>query len=264
MSVLPFFFGSPDRRLFGCRHAPLTAPTKACGVVLSPPMGQEYIRSHRAYRQLAVLLSEAGCHVLRFDYGGCGDSQHGPEAWRVRAWVDDLMAAIDEAKARCGVAHVCVVGLRLGATLAMMAAAEREDIDSVALWEPVVDGAAYVESLEAWHRQTLWYPPAWHEDPHTGTRWREIVGFPLAEALIDDLRRINLCELDLRAKRCLLVQDEADEGTALLCRRLRGAGAAVEVGQHPGPKVWQQEAERSLVPLRTLQSLVAWIAGEAE
>ena len=43
-------------------------------MVLCYPGGQEYIRSRRAFRQLAIRLSSAGFPVLRFDYHGCGDS----------------------------------------------------------------------------------------------------------------------------------------------------------------------------------------------
>src|SRR5437773_7734152 len=72
--VVPFYFGSPDKLLFGCYHEPSLERRRKCAVVVCQPVGHEYINSHRALRQLAARLCDAGFPVLRFDYYGCGDS----------------------------------------------------------------------------------------------------------------------------------------------------------------------------------------------
>jgi len=72
--VAPFYFGSPDKLLFGCYHEPTLGRRRKCAVVVCQPVGHEYINSHRALRQLAARLCDAGFPVLRFDYYGCGDS----------------------------------------------------------------------------------------------------------------------------------------------------------------------------------------------
>jgi hypothetical protein len=59
----PFYFGA-EKLLFGCYHDPQRRPVRPCTVVLSYPMGEEYIRFHSAFRQLAVQLSTAGFAVL--------------------------------------------------------------------------------------------------------------------------------------------------------------------------------------------------------
>src|ERR1700755_53515 len=51
---LPFFFGADDG-LFGMYHAPASPPRRA--VLMCPPLGQELIRTHRLYRQLAQALA---------------------------------------------------------------------------------------------------------------------------------------------------------------------------------------------------------------
>ena len=70
----PFYFGDSSRRLFGIYHPPKGQSPRSHGIVLCCPFGQEYMRSHRAFRQLANLLSRRGFHVFRFDYHGTGDS----------------------------------------------------------------------------------------------------------------------------------------------------------------------------------------------
>ena len=116
------------------------------GLVLCAAQGHEYIQFHRPFRQLAIQLSEAGCAVLRFDFSGCGDSEGNQEGWSLEGWRDDVAVAIEELKQRVRTTRVGLVGLRLGATLAMQVAETRDDIDAVVVWDPVVDGSAYLTS----------------------------------------------------------------------------------------------------------------------
>ena len=74
VEIEPFYFGTSSKPLFGCYHVPQSALRRDCGVLFCAPMGSEYVRFHRAYRQLADRLAKAGFPVLRFDFYGCGDS----------------------------------------------------------------------------------------------------------------------------------------------------------------------------------------------
>src|SRR5687768_9492003 len=143
----PFYFGTSGHRLFGV-YDPPREPDRRTGVVLCYPWGPEYLRAHRPFRFLAVLLASAGHHVLRFDYHGTGDSGGdqnggGPPSWRV-----DIGAAIDELKDMADPREVTVCGLRMGAVWALQVAAERKDIHRVVAWDPILDGRAYTQTLE--------------------------------------------------------------------------------------------------------------------
>ena len=151
-AVEPFYFGEP--RLFGCLHpaadtrgAGPDAPTRT-GVVFCHPLGHEYVTLHRAARILASRLARSGLPTLRFDYSGTGDSAGGLEEARLQNWVDDADAAADALRSRTGVERICLVGARLGATLALRAAARRADVESLALWDPVVWGRDYLRQLD--------------------------------------------------------------------------------------------------------------------
>src|SRR5262245_3688452 len=94
----PFFFGSSAQPLFGVYHPPAgSAPTRE-GVVLCGPFGREYLRAHRALRELAHRLAASGFHVLRFDYSGSGDSSGDGEDADAARWVSDIGAAVDEVR----------------------------------------------------------------------------------------------------------------------------------------------------------------------
>src|ERR1700691_3117333 len=119
------YFDSGDHRLFARMHQPSRDSVAALGVVICTPFGYEAICSHRGIRGFAESLAAAGLPTLRFDYVGTGDSAEiDPKADQIQAWAQDVAAAAGELRRRTGVRGVCLLGVRLGALLALLAAAE--------------------------------------------------------------------------------------------------------------------------------------------
>src|SRR5260370_38140544 len=142
--VLPLYFGSPDKLLFGCFHEPTLERRRKCAVVVCQPVGHEYVNSHRALRQLAASLCNAGFPVLRFDYHGCGGSSGSGEEGTILQWLEDISTAISEERRRTGVVQICLTGLRLGGALAVIAAPERASLENPALWARSVSTKRYL------------------------------------------------------------------------------------------------------------------------
>lgn len=142
---LPFFFGA-DEGLFGMYHSPSVPARRA--VLLCPPLGQDLIRCHRLYRQLAQALAAQGAAALRFDYHGTGDAagSSGEVDWA--RCVDDTVTAAAELRRRAGVDSVVAFGARLGGSIAI-AATGRARFAEVIAWDPVLDGGDYVAALDA-------------------------------------------------------------------------------------------------------------------
>lgn len=205
----PFYFGDPERPLYGVYHPP-RGTDRGRAVLLCYPVGAEYMRSHRAFRQLTTFLTRAGAHVLRFDYLGTGDSAGSGLDASLDQWLEDVGLAIEELKESAGVDRVAVVGLRFGATLALAAAGDRPDVSQIVLWDPVVDVATHLaraidsspEDAEAWG-----LPP--------GTVG--LGGFPLTPAFRAELERLRLADLRPGAgtRVDLIVPAEAPEVAAL-------------------------------------------------
>lgn len=149
-----FFFGPPDCQLLGVYHPPEPGRERYEGVVLCYPFGQEYMRAHRAYRQLATTLAKKGFHVLRFDYRGTGDSAAELEEVTAHQWLEDLDYAVQELKDLTGVHRISLVGLRIGALLAGLFATDRRDLSSLVLWDPMTRGSDYIEELRENIRQS--------------------------------------------------------------------------------------------------------------
>jgi pimeloyl-ACP methyl ester carboxylesterase len=233
--------------------------------VLCNPLGVDAIRAHRAYRQLASLLSKARFHVLRFDYFGTGDSAGETEEGDLAQWVEDIGTAADELRDLTGVARVSLVGLRLGGTLALLAGKDRTDLGSLVLWDPVVSGASHVEELRTMHRDYLRQELGDGFDPAGAAASSEALGFPLTEAMVGRLRATDLTTVAGCAVRSasLIVSRPGDEYQRLR-DRLAGLGARVEYQEVASAQWNSDEAmNAALVPSGILQAIVARLTSPA-
>lgn len=146
MTENAYFLPLGDERLFAFLHRP-EGPCRG-GAVLCAPLAEEKLWSHRVFVGFARELAAQGVAVLRFDYRGEGDSDRPFEQSDFSTRVADTRAAIDELRRQVpGLECVTMVGLRLGATIAAAAAAGRDDVLRLVLWDPVVDGADYMQSV---------------------------------------------------------------------------------------------------------------------
>lgn len=145
MTESAYFLPLGEERLFAFLHRPESAIRG--GAVLCAPLAEEKLWSHRVFVSFARELAARGFAVLRFDFRGEGDSDRGFEASDLETRLEDTAAAIDELKRQTGLPQVTLVGLRLGAAIAAAVAAKRDDVDRLVLWDPVVDGADYMQSV---------------------------------------------------------------------------------------------------------------------
>lgn len=151
----PFFFARRDTRLFGMLHEPAT-PGARLGFVLSHPFAEEKLWSHRVLVTFARALAARGHPVLRFDYAGAGDSAGETAGTSLASHLDDLRAAVGTLETKVpDLERIGLVGLRLGATFAALLAEEAASGGAssalrdapLVLWDPVVDGAAYLQDV---------------------------------------------------------------------------------------------------------------------
>ena len=161
-------------------------------VVVCPPIGQEYIRTHWGLRLLANQLSRAGVHVLRFDYHGIGDSDNTIEQVdSLDIWRRNVDQAIEHLKQTSSAETVMLLGQRFGGTLAAQIANDRADVNSVVLWEPIIDGSVYLESLRMMHATMvdLWVCKMQTPDDEYG---EEILGSFYRRTLLEEMVSIRM------------------------------------------------------------------------
>lgn len=154
--MTPLMFGPGSRKVFGLFHAPDAPRARALSVLICPPFGQEGLRTHRFLKVLSERLSRAGVGVLRFDFHGSGDSPGLEEEGDLDGWRRDVCAAHVELRRLAPADRIVWLGVRLGGTLALMAARNgRCDPARLVLWEPVVAGRQYLRFLREQHVKAL-------------------------------------------------------------------------------------------------------------
>jgi alpha-beta hydrolase superfamily lysophospholipase len=254
----PCVFGDPSAPLFGFFHVPRGVP-RTCAVVLCNPFGYESLCVHRAYRHLAEQLAAAGFAVLRFDHHGTGDSSgNDTDPDRVRTWIDGIHRAADAVKARAQATSVALFGVRLGATLAAVAGAERNDVDDAVLWAPPVGGKAYARELRAFRLLKGEAPP--HPDDPV-IDGEEAVGFVLTKTTLAALGKLDLLSLSSRpAARVLLLGREDLAMDARLAPKLRERGAHVEERIAEGYPTMMLDPHESVVPESAFRAVVDWLS----
>jgi hypothetical protein len=86
--------------------------------------------------------------TARFDYLGTGDSgEIDPQADQLEVWTGDVASAAQELGRRSGVTQICFLGIRLGAPLTMLAAAQCSTNSSLVLISPILGGRRYLREL---------------------------------------------------------------------------------------------------------------------
>lgn len=268
VTIQPFNFGPPERRLFGIYHAPAAAQAARPGVLLCNAFGQEAVRAHRLMRVLAERLARAGHAVLRFDYHGTGDAMGDDLDGDPAGWADDVLVADQALRSRSGVTHTAWMGMRLGAAVALRAAQRAPgNLQRLVLWDPVIDGARYLDHLRQRHIESLVESFSLMPRPAPAVVARdpslfrdEAIGFALSPAFRAQVATLSPCSPDWPSRPKSIVAltdpDDADgRDLALACQTAPGRVRAVAV--HHGTDWTSDTAESSaLVPAPALLRLV--------
>jgi pimeloyl-ACP methyl ester carboxylesterase len=241
--------------LFGAYHPPAPGAGRSGGVVLCHPFGHEYIRAHRTIRNLGARLSDVGLHVLRFDYFACGDSAGETEAGSIARWKSDIAVAIDELKDMASLNRVSIVGVRLGASLAALAAANRKDIEALVLWDPIARGGQYLQELA--DLQTRWLKRRPGQLAVSGDAPHELFGFPVSPALRGEFEALDLFGVPRWSARrhALVVTSEADQ-TSLAAHLEQTGTWTIERSEQDCRWRHPQSVHLQLLANETVQSIV--------
>ncbi len=201
--MIPLFFGDAEKPLFGIHHQPsATSQLQDTSIVLCNPIGFEYGRTHSVMRVLAKKLAANGYHVLRFDYFATGDSSGQSHEVSVEQFIKDITLSCDEIKTISATRKVSVVGYRYGALLASFAS-ESYKFSRLVLWDPVVDGEAYLKDLQTIHNQMLVDPNRFDLDFLSNTdSSTELVGHDFPLSFRDKVGSLKLSDLEkIKTKR---------------------------------------------------------------
>ena len=142
----PIRFSADGRGLAGILHHPASGRAQAV-VLVVPPFAEEQKFSHRVFVNCARECARRDVATLRFDLSGCGDSSGDSRDATLALWRRDIRSARAVLETRFPRAPLVLLGLRLGSTLALEAAAEPPHPAGLVLWEPVISGEKYIDEI---------------------------------------------------------------------------------------------------------------------
>jgi pimeloyl-ACP methyl ester carboxylesterase len=243
--VNPFFFGpSHQQQLFGV-YEPATTARSQRGAVICYPWAREYLLAYPTLRLLTRTLAERGWHVLRFDYLGTGDSAGGAAEGSHRQWVTDIGIAVQELRDLAQVRQVALIGMRHGAALSAVAAAETRDVDRLVLWDPVADGRAYLRELG---------------DTANGPE-SDVQGAVLTERLRADIASITPAIFAGGLPRTLVVSTGQGNAADPVAASLHASGTEHSVAHVPDIQVWREEWGQGSkgLAVAAVERIVSWL-----
>lgn len=242
MTEAPFFFNGNGYRLFGVFHE-AKGNAKSEGFVFCSPFGEEKLWTHRVFVNFARDLSSLGYPILRFDYMGNGDSEGDFEDCSVQTKLSDIGCAIRVLREKAPhIQAVRLLGLRFGATLALLAAGNHSDVDRLILWEPIVNGSAYMREMLRINlaTQTSVYKEIRHNTEALVQMMNEgktvnVDGYEMSRTLYEQCAAIDLLNQDISfTGNALLVQISRKQNgltvpTKVLQQRIENCESAVVV-----------------------------------
>ena len=264
----PTYFESGGKHLFAWLHQPAEPLESKLGVVICSPFGFESICAHRSVRQFAEAIAGEGIPTLRFDYLGTGDSAEIDEnADQLKIWSQDVIAAIRALRDRTGVDRVCLLGIRLGALLAALAAVECRTVESLILVGPVVSGRRYVRELRmtqlAGNAMTgSDGPDGDPETNRTNPKVLEAGGFSLSAATLESLAQVDLQTTGAPPVRSMLIFDNDKLPSAKgWVQSLQHSGIQLEHTKLPGLIEMVMTAPQfATVPRAMIDATRQWLA----
>ncbi len=256
MTATPIWFGPPQRPCFGWLHTPDSGRARA-GVLICPPVGYEYIGSHRTLRTLAEQLEARGLVALRFDYDGTGDSAGDySDPDRLTAWLTTIGHATDALRSS-GVRVVAAVGMRFGATMAATAVANGSSFDALALWDPVWSGRVMMRQLRALQQVGVGIESKGDVDDGM----LEAAGVRYAPGTVEGISALRFPDLSHSSIPMLVLTRPHDPVSAPKDHLPAGAQERQAIGQED---LLDRESSISIVPRETLEEVTAWLDAQLE
>jgi len=226
------------------------------GVIVCGAHGFEDLCSRSSMRLLAEEISARGLPVLRFDWRGTADSEGDADApHRVATWLGNIGEAARKLVETTGVEEIVLVGLRLGALLALEAARDIAPVRLVLL-APPASGRALKRELEVMSRIFQGKPGAAEDADFDGV---SAAGFRISRQTLDDLALVGSRRFS-GAKDCAtLVLSQNPEGSPL-ADKLRDMGADVVVEPFDGYAEMMCDPTAALPPAKAIARIADFVA----
>ncbi len=246
-----FYLTSRNEPLLAWLHMSPQASHVDHGVLICAPVGFEQLHANRSLRHLADAVARQGIPTLRFDWHGTGDSA-GSDAdpSRRAAWHQNVRDAIAWMRNTLGCRRISIVGLRMGAMLAVEAIGP-DECDNLVLWAPVTCGKSFMRQMQTIEQMTELRPRP--TDAAAGDI--EAAGFLVSEETAEQFTKLNLLQKQLSCLQALVVGPTDKR----LVERFAQFEIPVTHLSPPGYAEMMAEPHFSRVPRQAVGDIAQWL-----
>jgi len=202
VSPVSFYLPSQAGNLFAMYYPPTEGAGEGYDLLHVHPFAGEMAASRNVIAAVSRHLASAGVGVLTLDLFGCGDSSGDFRDARWEIWRDNLASAVRWLRLQ-GRDHISLLGLRLGALLALdFAAHSGESYYSIVLWQAVLSGETMLTQFLRMNLDEMGDGPG--GIPLTQPEYRksllpgktiEVAGYELSSELIHAIDKLSLSHL---------------------------------------------------------------------
>ncbi len=203
----PFFFGPIEKQMFGTFYS--GKPSANFAVLICPPLGQEYMRTHWLIRNIASSLNRKGAPVMRFDFYGQGDSSGETRQARLNDITGSLIHAAQELRTRSGQRQIQLIAFRASALVAEHCRAKLGPDVKLIYIDPPQSGAEYIQQLRK-VQSDYWTEAFYHRNEKirlNNSQYEELIGTVYSQEYIREL--LNLRGVDAHSGLTLSISPSA-------------------------------------------------------
>jgi alpha-beta hydrolase superfamily lysophospholipase len=243
---------------FGWQHLGDRCIPSGLGVMMCPAFAQEEVCTHHGWMALAQDLADAGHAVIRFDWLGTGN---GADAdLTVDGMVEDVLAAARALAGQTGAGRVVLMGLRLGAAIALKAAPRIEGLTGLALLAPVISGSGFMRETRVGASVASLsgldpVPPQGSDLPLNTN------GFHWSAAFQDEVAAIDLAKAPPPGVPSLLMSARGDRRAGKLAAAWADAGDKATATPFTDFEGWMQDPTTHRNPVVSFGIISRWITG---
>jgi pimeloyl-ACP methyl ester carboxylesterase len=267
MNTLHFWFSSGNYSLLA--HLDDSGQRQGdVGVVIVPPFGWEDVCSYRPLRFVGQALAGMGIPTLRYDLPGTGDSSgDANDPGLFDAWIQSVDRAAAELRNAAGVTDIAVVGIHLGAMLALTAASRGANLHQLVLWGPAACGRTVLRELRAFANMERWEYLADQDAPPQPLAGFAAGGFLIAPETLSALDALDVSALPLpRHGRILLMSRDNLPHDSRLVAALPTVELAVGRGYSammasPQESQFPEDTCRTIAEFLLRDRLKPWVSG---
>jgi alpha-beta hydrolase superfamily lysophospholipase len=233
----------------GALHWPVGQIPHGVAVVLCAPLGREARCAYRPLYLFAEAIAAQGVPVLRYDHLGDGDSLPiGAELDQWPLWVAGVEQAAAFVRAHTGTDSLVLGGLRIGASLAAVAAHSVKP-DGLMLLAPLASGRAWIRELRI--------AAAMAGLPPSADGAIELDGLRLSPATLASLQGVDLKGLPPAAADTFLALPTPDP------RLSASLGPRVRSVRFDGYVELFRDPQLNTPPGAVFEAAAAWLEGQA-